>query len=230
MSDPAMLDPAAEGDRGHPARAGRVPGRIRPRGELAPATQPCAAQGWCSPGLSGQAAVLRYVATLRYQGADAVVLIYARSGGWTAVVMRSAGAVVCSCCRRSEERRSSRDRRRGARIGSLSWRNRCPLPRRPTLTGRSMPSTGSRRSSRWSGTRRPSRSPRSPGPSSTAYVAGALAVLALILLVIGLFRLHVYLPFPTGRAGVYATYLVVGAIFVVGRDVPRRRRAPRTKE
>ena len=59
-------------------------------GETGPVAQPCTAQGVASAGLTGQAAVLRYVATLRYQGVDAVVLIYARPGGWTAVVLRTA--------------------------------------------------------------------------------------------------------------------------------------------
>jgi hypothetical protein len=61
-------------------------------------------------------------------------------------------------------------------------------------------------------------------------VAGVLAAVAVILLVIGLFRLHVYLPFDQEGQRVYAAYLVVGAIFVVAGMFLWRRRAPRAKE
>jgi hypothetical protein len=45
-------------------------------------------------------------------------------------------------------------------------------------------------------------------------VAGLAGALALILLLIGLFRLHVYLPFhPEGRR-VWISYMALGAIFV----------------
>jgi hypothetical protein len=57
-----------------------------------------------------------------------------------------------------------------------------------------------------------------------------LAIVALILLVIGLFRLHVYLPFDEEGQKVYATYLALGAIFVVVGMFLWRRGAPRTKE
>ena len=46
-------------------------------------------------------------------------------------------------------------------------------------------------------------------------VAAIMALLALVLIVIGLLRLHVYLPFqPEGRK-VWVTYVSLGAIFVL---------------
>jgi hypothetical protein len=58
-------------------------------------------------------------------------------------------------------------------------------------------------------------------------VAGVLAIVALILLVIGLLRLHVYLWFhPEGRR-VWVTYVVLGAIFTAaGMFCWRKRSAP----
>jgi hypothetical protein len=61
-------------------------------------------------------------------------------------------------------------------------------------------------------------------------VVGVLAIVALILLVIGLFRLHVYLPFDEEGQKVYFTYLVLGAIFVIVGMFLWRRRVPRKKE
>jgi hypothetical protein len=54
-------------------------------------------------------------------------------------------------------------------------------------------------------------------------VAAIMALLALVLIVIGLLRLHVYLPFqPEGRK-VWVTYVSLGAIFVfVGALLWRR--------
>lgn len=58
-------------------------------------------------------------------------------------------------------------------------------------------------------------------------VAGLLGTMAVILLVIGLLRLHVYLPWhPEGRR-VWITDVVLGAIIVVvGGLLWRRRTAP----
>jgi uncharacterized BrkB/YihY/UPF0761 family membrane protein len=58
-------------------------------------------------------------------------------------------------------------------------------------------------------------------------VAGVLGATALILLVVGLFRLHVYLPFhPEGRR-VWISYLALGAIFAtLGALLWRKRTAP----
>jgi hypothetical protein len=56
-------------------------------------------------------------------------------------------------------------------------------------------------------------------------VAGALAFLALVLFLVGLFRLHVYLPFGhnEGRK-VWVTYVGVGAIFLgIGGFLWRKR-------
>jgi hypothetical protein len=57
-------------------------------------------------------------------------------------------------------------------------------------------------------------------------VAGVLGATALIVLLIGLFRLHVYLPFhPEGRR-VWVSYLALGAIFsMLGALLWRRRTA-----
>ncbi len=57
-------------------------------------------------------------------------------------------------------------------------------------------------------------------------VAGLLGAMALILALVGLFRLHVYLPFhPEGRR-VWISYLALGAIFTtVGGFLWRKRTA-----
>ena len=61
-------------------------------------------------------------------------------------------------------------------------------------------------------------------------VAAIMALLALVLIVIGLLRLHVYLPFqPEGRK-VWVTYVALGAIFVlVGAFLWRRGTLMRNK-
>src|ERR1700737_4099719 len=60
-------------------------------------------------------------------------------------------------------------------------------------------------------------------------VAGVLGATALILLLIGLFRLHVYLPFhPEGRR-VWTTYVVLGAIFAALGGFLWRKRTAATK-
>ncbi len=61
-------------------------------------------------------------------------------------------------------------------------------------------------------------------------VAALLAILALILLIIGVFRLHVYLPFhPEGRR-VYVAYFIVGAIFLGSGGLLWHMRSPKTKD
>src|ERR1700737_2807996 len=61
-------------------------------------------------------------------------------------------------------------------------------------------------------------------------VAGVVGSIAFVLLVIAVLRLHVYLPFnPEGRK-VYATYLALGAIFLLIGMFLWRRRVPRSKE
>ena len=46
-------------------------------------------------------------------------------------------------------------------------------------------------------------------------IAAIMALLALVLVVIGLLRLHVYLPFhPEGRR-VWVSYVGIGAIFIL---------------
>jgi hypothetical protein len=60
-------------------------------------------------------------------------------------------------------------------------------------------------------------------------IAAALGTLALVLMVIGLFRLHVYLPFDEEGQKVYATYFFLGAIFLLVGAFLWRKRAPRTK-
>jgi hypothetical protein len=58
-------------------------------------------------------------------------------------------------------------------------------------------------------------------------VAGVLGAAALILIVVGVFRLHVYLPFHPEARRVWITYMVLGAIFVVlGGFMWRKRVAP----
>jgi hypothetical protein len=61
-------------------------------------------------------------------------------------------------------------------------------------------------------------------------IAGVMGAVALVLLVIGLLRLHVYLPFDEEGQKVYATYLALGAIFLIFGMFLWRKRAPRTKE
>lgn len=62
-------------------------------------------------------------------------------------------------------------------------------------------------------------------------VAGLLGSLALVLAVVGIFRLvNVYLPFsPLGRR-VWASYLLIGAIFLLSGTLLWRRRTPRHNE
>jgi hypothetical protein len=58
-------------------------------------------------------------------------------------------------------------------------------------------------------------------------VAAVLGTMALVLLVVGLFRLHVYLPFhPEGRR-VWVTDVALGAIFVVLGGLLWRKRTAR---
>jgi hypothetical protein len=68
--------------------------------------------------------------------------------------------------------------------------------------------------------------------AARAVVYGVIAVvmgaLAALLLLIGLFRLHVYLPFSDEGRKVYATYLGLGAIFVGVGVLLWRRRLPTT--
>jgi hypothetical protein len=61
-------------------------------------------------------------------------------------------------------------------------------------------------------------------------VAVVFALLALVLFVIGLLRLHVYLPLNEEGRKIYATYIVLGAIFVLVGMFLWRLASPRTKE
>jgi hypothetical protein len=57
-------------------------------------------------------------------------------------------------------------------------------------------------------------------------VAAVMGLLALVLFVIALLRLHVYLPFdPEGRR-VWVTYMVLGAIFILVGVFLWRKRTP----
>ena len=61
-------------------------------------------------------------------------------------------------------------------------------------------------------------------------VAGLLGATALVLLVVGLFRLHVYLPFhPEGRR-VWISYTGMGAIFVALGGFLWRKRTAQPRE
>jgi hypothetical protein len=61
-------------------------------------------------------------------------------------------------------------------------------------------------------------------------VAGLLGATALILLVVGLFRLHVYLPFhPEGRR-VWISYMTLGAIFLALGGLLWRKRTAQPRE
>jgi hypothetical protein len=60
-------------------------------------------------------------------------------------------------------------------------------------------------------------------------IAAVLGSLALVLVVIGLFRLHVYLPFDEEGRKVYATYFFLGAIFLLSGAFLWRKRAPKAK-
>lgn len=58
-------------------------------------------------------------------------------------------------------------------------------------------------------------------------VAGLIGATAFVLLVVGIFRLHVYLPFHPEARRVWTTYVVLGAIFAAsGGLLWRRRTAP----
>jgi hypothetical protein len=60
-------------------------------------------------------------------------------------------------------------------------------------------------------------------------VAAVMGLMALILLVIGLIRLNVYLPFsPEGRK-VWITYMSIGAIFILVGTLLWRKRTPSNK-
>jgi sulfite exporter TauE/SafE len=60
-------------------------------------------------------------------------------------------------------------------------------------------------------------------------VAGLLGAAALILLIVGLFRLHVYLPFhPEGRR-VWISYMALGAIFAALGGLLWRKRTAQPK-
>lgn len=55
-------------------------------------------------------------------------------------------------------------------------------------------------------------------------------VAALVLLVIGVLRLHVYLPFEPGGRKLWVTYVGLGAIFVIVGAFMWRKRTARSKE
>jgi hypothetical protein len=92
------------GAQGDPAAVARlVDGQLNVGGEVGqpaahsanglsePAASPCVEQGAKAAGLPGQQAALVYVATVRWQGDDGVVLVYLRpAGGRVGVVMRLA--------------------------------------------------------------------------------------------------------------------------------------------
>jgi porphobilinogen deaminase len=61
-------------------------------------------------------------------------------------------------------------------------------------------------------------------------VVGAMGVAALILAVIGILRLHVYLPFHPEARRVWVTYVGLGAIFMAIGAFAWRKRTIRTKE
>jgi hypothetical protein len=59
-------------------------------------------------------------------------------------------------------------------------------------------------------------------------VAAVMALLAFVLSVIGLFRLHRYLPFQPEARRVWVTYMGLGAIFLLaGMFSWRKRRSPK---
>jgi hypothetical protein len=61
--------------------------------------------------------------------------------------------------------------------------------------------------------------------------AGVMGITALVLLIIGLFRLNVYLPFGTNEARkVYVLDIILGAIFMLVGWFLLRRRNALTKE
>ena len=61
-------------------------------------------------------------------------------------------------------------------------------------------------------------------------IAGVMAALAVVLGLIGLFRLHVYLPFDEEGRKVYATYFGVGAILIFFGWLFWRKRTRKSKE
>jgi len=61
-------------------------------------------------------------------------------------------------------------------------------------------------------------------------IAGVMGALALMMLLVALFRLHVYLPLNDEGRKVYATYLGLGAIFVGLGMLLWRRRLPTKKD
>jgi hypothetical protein len=60
-------------------------------------------------------------------------------------------------------------------------------------------------------------------------IAGVMGSVALVLLAVSVFRLHVYLPFNDEGRKVYVTYFGTGAIFLLLGTFLWRRRAPRNK-
>ncbi|MDP9074249.1 MAG: hypothetical protein M3N98_08770 [Actinomycetota bacterium] len=60
-------------------------------------------------------------------------------------------------------------------------------------------------------------------------VAGVLGATALVLLVVAVFRLHVYLPFHPEARRVWVSYLGTGAIFLVVGLLLWHKRTPRAK-
>ena len=61
-------------------------------------------------------------------------------------------------------------------------------------------------------------------------VAAVMGLLAFVLSLIGLFRLHRYLPFHTEARRVWVTYAGLGAIFLIAGLFSWRRRRPPSKE
>jgi hypothetical protein len=61
-------------------------------------------------------------------------------------------------------------------------------------------------------------------------IAGVMGALALLLSLIGLFRLHVYLPLSDEGRKVYATYLGLGGLFIGIGVFLWRKRLPRTRD
>lgn len=60
-------------------------------------------------------------------------------------------------------------------------------------------------------------------------VSGVLGAMALVLLLIGVFRLHVFLPYhPEGRR-VWTSYMALGAIFLALGGFLWRKRSAQTK-
>jgi hypothetical protein len=91
QGDPATLARLVDSQLGTSA-FGQVPQSNPAAASSSGAAPPCEVEGVTAAGLGGQHPVVRYAASLRWRGQEAVVLVYDRpAGGRSAVVMAVSG-------------------------------------------------------------------------------------------------------------------------------------------